>query len=115
MVSLVYVSTAQDISPNDTDDILSYSKTNNKEKGITGILHYNEPFFLQCLEGDRKDVNVLYNKIICDERHMKPMILNYSTINKRRFTGWSMAFVQNKKVKNDAILKHSLNKNFDPL
>lgn len=73
-----------------TDSIIEKSKTNNKIKEITGILINNGKFFIQILEGDRQNVQKIYNKIMMDKRHKNVTILIEFTDDERIFPDWNM-------------------------
>lgn len=114
IVNLIYVSTAINANVTKIEDILSESQTNNAKISITGILYYNSQYFLQCLEGERKNVNVLYNKIIQDPRHTNPMLLHYGVITERRYSDWNMSYVGNKVIEQHNFLKYLVHKDFNP-
>ena len=95
LVRLLYASRAvDDVSQEQLLDILSQSKTNNPESGITGVLCSSGPIFLQCLEGGRMQVNALYNQIAADPRHTEVVVLSYEEISERKFANWSMGLVR---------------------
>jgi Sensors of blue-light using FAD len=70
MHRLVYVSKATDVV-NDgiLKEITDVAVTNNKKLSVTGCMLYASGYFLQLLEGDKKDVITLYKKIEKDPRH----------------------------------------------
>lgn len=91
--SIVYISASNpDLEEKDLQDILSISKINNKETGITGVLIYGRGAFIQVLEGKKEDVMTLYNKIYTDERHIRITRLMSKDIEKRNFPTWLMGF-----------------------
>lgn len=86
----------------DTDDphrradlkgILEAAKRNNMANGVTGALLFNQIYFAQVLEGDRKAVTETFCRIAKDPRHTDHVILEARAISKRRFADWSMCFV----------------------
>lgn len=92
---LVYYSHRNEgLGPDDLDDILTEAKQRNAAYGITGLLAYNEHFFMQVLEGAVGPVNDLYADILSDPRHHKLRLISYETINDRAFPEWAMALAQ---------------------
>ena len=56
------------------------------------MLLYCEGSFVQVLEGDGKDLNSTYQKILEDPRHKGIIEIAQGTIEKRNFPKWSMGF-----------------------
>lgn len=64
MIQITYISSeTRPMLQADLDDILSKSRKNNIELGITGMLLYGNKTFIQILEGDEKSVDSLLRKI----------------------------------------------------
>lgn len=115
LVRLVYASRAvDDVSQEQLLNILSQSKANNPESGITGVLCSSGPVFLQCLEGGRMQINALYNRIAADPRHSDVVILSYQEISERDFANWSMGVVNLEQVNVSLLLKYSETATLDP-
>ena len=115
LVRLLYASRAvDDVSQEQLLDILSQSKTNNPESGITGVLCSSGPIFLQCLEGGRMQVNALYNQIAADPRHTEVVVLSYEEISERTFANWSMGLVRLDQVNASLLLRYSETATLDP-
>jgi hypothetical protein len=115
LVRLVYASRAvDDVSQEQLLSILSQSKSNNPESGITGVLCSSGPIFLQCLEGGRMQVNALYNQIAADPRHRDVVILSYEEISERTFSNWSMGLVNLEQVNASLLLRYSETATLDP-
>lgn len=55
----------------------------NRDKQISGILVYRDGYFLQRLEGNRKEVIYLAERIAKDRRHSQFRILTQSAIKER--------------------------------
>jgi len=80
--------------------LLSTSRVNNLENGITGMLLYMEGRyfsdyegrFIQVLEGDEPEVKKLFEKIKTDERHQGVLVLRESFRKERNFPDWTMGF-----------------------
>ncbi len=115
LVRLLYASRATEIqSQDELLRILSQSKANNPESGITGVLCSSGPIFLQALEGGRMQVNALYNHIAADPRHEDVVILSYEEISERKFSGWSMGVVNLERINPSLLLKYSERAELDP-
>lgn len=115
LVRLMYCSRAT--SAIDADalvGILRQSRTQNPERGITGVLCLSRGIFIQVLEGGRASVNALYNKIASDPRHAEVTLLAYEEIAERRFAGWSMGQVQTNRLNPAMLLKYSETATLDP-
>lgn len=115
LVRLLYASKAADnVSQEELLKILSQSKANNPESGITGVLCSSGRIFLQVLEGGRMQVNALYNHIAADTRHEDVVILSYEEISERKFSGWSMGVVNLDSINPSLLLKYSECAALDP-
>lgn len=96
---LIYYSKNTAVNPDDPHlradlkEILETAKNNNMSNGITGALLFNQNFFAQVLEGDRKAVTQTFCRIASDPRHSDHVILEARPIEKRCFADWSMCFV----------------------
>ncbi len=96
---LIYYSKNAAVNPEDPDlraelkRILTSAKMNNMANGVTGALLFNQTYFAQVLEGDRKAVTDTFCRIATDPRHSDLVILDARPISKRRFADWSMCFV----------------------
>jgi hypothetical protein len=115
LVRLMYASRA--VPAVDQEELLSIlkkSKANNAKSGVTGALCFSEGVFLQVLEGGRSAVNQLYNRIASDARHADVMLLGYSEIEERRFSGWSMGQVNMQRLNPALLLKYSECARLDP-
>jgi len=115
LVRLIYTSTiTEQFEVDDIARILKVARVNNKALNVTGLLSFNRRFFLQCLEGTRKDVNEIYHKIVTDDRHKNPEIIDYQTISAREFAGWNMGYLQNTDSLRELFYQHTKSVNFDP-
>ncbi|PKA82341.1 FAD-dependent sensor of blue light [Ulvibacter sp. MAR_2010_11] len=76
----------------DINAVFETTQLNNCRKGITGILLYGFGNFFQVLEGDKKEINELYNTIIEDRRHHNIETLINHDINFPIFAGYSSSF-----------------------
>ena len=85
--------------------LLSVAREQNKLLGITGMLLYdNEHTFIQVLEGKRKQVQEIYQKIEADSRHTELEVVSEQYVLCRNFSDWYMGFsVVDPVLKSDLI------------
>ena len=112
LVRLLYVS--QPVGPITTTMttlILEKSTAYNKKENITGVLCQGSGLFLQVLEGERSQVNLLYARIMSDRTHRNVELLSMEEITQRRFGQWSMALVY---LSKDDPMVQMAHPEFDP-
>ncbi len=118
LVRLLYISRLNNLSDAAvaelTESILFTSRQYNTEKGITGVLIYNNAIVMQLLEGGREQVSALYNAISQDKRHTDVVILGFEEIAHRKFSDWSMGQVNLAKVNPSLLLKYSDTTHINP-
>lgn len=94
---LVYRSSATgENSKQDLDLIVARSILKNRKLGITGVVALCESRFVQVLEGQAKQLDLLMASIEKDARHKGLRVLGRWTVSGRLFPSWSM-------VKADAV------------
>lgn len=90
---IVYLSASSHLlSDAELEAILSTSRANNRERGITGMLLYSDGGFIQVLEGPPSEVMSLYHTIERDPRHKRLIALLKGPIEERNFPDWEMGF-----------------------
>ena len=90
---LVYVSIATPaLGEADMLTILNTSQSNNEERYITGFLAHNGDGFMQILEGPQDEVELIYSRIVKDNRHAQVQQVIGETIDQRAFPNWSMNY-----------------------
>jgi len=115
LVRLLYVSRAgENLSAATVDSIVTQSRRNNPDAGITGLLCHSGSVFMQVLEGGRAAVNATYGRIVADPRHSDVQLLMYEEISERRFAGWTMGKANLDKVNLSVLLKYSEKSELDP-
>lgn len=93
LIALVYVSASKELMSNEElDAILTQSRANNSELGLTGMLLYYDGAFMQVLEGPENAVRQMYARIGRDPRHGNVIILLEEYIPERNFPDWSMGY-----------------------
>jgi hypothetical protein len=92
---LIYASNAK-VKFNEEDllELLKKARANNMNLDVTGMLLFdiiNKSFF-QILEGPKKNIEILFEKIQKDTRHDGIIQIIKESIHKRAFGEWSMGF-----------------------
>jgi len=64
-----------DLRSQDIDQIIETSQKNNPSRDITGMLVASGDLFYQLLEGPRKEIDSLYDRISKDPRHEQVLLL----------------------------------------
>jgi hypothetical protein len=75
------------------ESILKASQATNAALHITGALIFNSGMFAQVLEGARRDIETLIERIMRDERHSDVEVLVFDRAASRAFPDWSMGFI----------------------
>ncbi len=70
--------------------ILDASKRNNRPLGITGALVFDDKWFLQVLEGDRRAIWRQFERINGDDRHSDVQLIEMREVEARQFGNWWM-------------------------
>ncbi len=70
--------------------IMSASRRNNRANNITGALVYDESWFLQVLEGDRRAIWERFSRINEDDRHGGCLLIEMADVETRLFGNWWM-------------------------
>lgn len=93
LYSVVYTSLVADgVGKDDIDAIVASAQKNNPGLNITGVLFYKGGIFLQLIEGPKKAVLTLYDRIKEDERHKEVTTVYTGFEEDRNFTDWAMAY-----------------------
>jgi hypothetical protein len=93
MVSITYTSIArQPFSSRELFRLLQKCRVNNERIGVTGLLLYKDGNFLQVLEGKGVDVDAAFLSANRDPRHSGIVKLAETSILRRLFPDWPMAF-----------------------
>lgn len=70
--------------------IMAASRRNNEAAGITGALAYDESWFIQVLEGERRTIWKTFARIGEDDRHTGCLLIEMADIEARLFGKWWM-------------------------
>ncbi|MFZ4715554.1 MAG: BLUF domain-containing protein [Bacteriovoracaceae bacterium] len=115
LTRIIYVSKYKPLDQlNDLKNIKNCASVYNAKHGITGTLALGDDYFIQCIEGGRREVNNLYNKIVTDSRHSDVMVIECTEIHSRHFADWTMECMLITKEKEKIIKKFSRNESFNP-
>lgn len=79
----------------DLTDILEEARRHNFNHQLHGVLYYGNNYFFQCLEGQKAQIDALYEKLLKDRRHKDIVLLSYHEINQVTLAGWDLKFVLN--------------------
>ena len=116
LVQLVYASESiKQYDHSEIDAIVEQAKKYNHKHRISGMLYYDESVFVQLLEGSRKDVSNLFQRIWFDLRHTNVQILYLEETKIREWRDWSMLHVSTQDKKERTFVKYStLPSGFNP-
>jgi hypothetical protein len=75
---LVYVSQRSSCcSERDIQEMIAHARNSNALKGIRGVLLASGGTFAQVLDGEHETVETLFERIMCDRRHVFPLALSF--------------------------------------
>lgn len=93
--SLTYTSWANpSLTADDVESILTSARTNNPLQGLSGVLIFNGPVFMQILEGVEPAVDELVRRLADDRRHSNMSIRDERSVARRSFPDWAMAYLR---------------------
>lgn len=94
MIELVYMSQAVHLfSEQELVELLAVARKNNTERDVSGMLLYDgKGTFLQAIEGEKEQIDALFDIISADHRHTMIQQLSYSEIQQRSFGDWKMGY-----------------------
>ena len=94
LVRMMYVSNAtKGVGYHALKDILNKAVSNNRRDGLTGLLCYGVPHFLQVIEGPRAAVSRLLGSLYRDSRHEQVEVIEFAPVEQREFSRWEMKLV----------------------
>ena len=80
------------MSEPELERVLAQSRSWNSAHGLTGTLLYSNGSIMQVLEGPYNEVQHIFARISCDNRHAHVVKLADGPIEHRQFQQWSMGF-----------------------
>lgn len=111
---LLYISEFEQNGSHDMDAIVQGSRAFNKKHHITGALWFNGSTFVQMLEGDRKSLSQVLERIMKSDAHSDIEIVFFEPAAERIFSEWSMAYYHATKDEQDIVKKFATGETFDP-
>lgn len=94
LVSLVYFSHAKRAYDDEALlALLELCRVNNAKAGISGMLLYHDGNFVQALEGPRRAIEDLFQRIHHDPAHEGIIATAITPIKQRQFADWNMGFL----------------------
>ncbi len=74
-------------------NILLVARRNNRAAGVTGALLFTHGCFVQALEGQRDELEAIFERIQCDERHRDVTVLAFESVLERAFPGRDLDYL----------------------
>jgi len=97
--SLIYVSRAEEnVDYPEILDILTHSWKYNHNSYISGMLLYDNGYFMQLIQGPIATIDKLYARIANDTRHTDIKLIGEELLHQRDCTGWGIGFYENQEV-----------------
>ncbi|WP_181706046.1 BLUF domain-containing protein [Chthonobacter rhizosphaerae] len=93
--------------------VLSGQK-NNPAAGITGVLAFNDQYFVGVIEGDRRRLSSLLMRIARDKRAANLTVLSAGEIDERRFDDWTSVYAGHSETVDRLYLRFGLTQGLDP-
>lgn len=90
LTQIVYASRPFGFDMSVLDDILTISRRRNSQVDITGTLICRSDMYLQLIEGPEAAVQITYERIKLDDRHLELNLLLSRTVTERLFPKWAM-------------------------
>ena len=99
---LLYISQVNtEMDEQSLTQIVKASRKNNPPVGLTGCLLYQDGYFMQMLEGRRKGVLELMERVSLDPRHKNVQIVAQGNEQRRLFLDWSMGFKDMSRIEHE--------------
>lgn len=117
LVSMTYISRANpDMSEEVLNDILRQAQENNAANAVTGMLIFDNNYFLQTIEGSRAQLNYLLGNLVNDPRHYDLQLLETRELKGkgREWSKWSMNLASPTTDNTALYFKYSTTVNFNP-
>ncbi len=95
LMRLIYLSQrAEGITDEQIMQMLANAVAKNKSLKVTGCLWFGGSRFLQVIEGERRIIHGLYEKIAANPMHHHCQIVHYALADDRLFENWSMGYIR---------------------
>ena len=97
--SLIYVSKAKkNVDHEEILKILTHSWKYNHNSYISGMLLYDNGYFIQIIQGPIATIDRLYTRISKDPRHSNIKLVGEEFLPVRDCNGWGIGFYENQEV-----------------
>ncbi len=97
--SLIYVSRAEEhVDYTEILDILTHSWKYNHNSYISGMLLYDNRYFMQIIQGPIATIDKLYARISHDQRHTDIKLIGEELLHTRDCSGWGIGFYNQQEV-----------------
>ena len=94
LIQIIYTSVASvPFTADDLTRLLATARTSNHAHQVSGLLVFDDGFFIQTLEGPESRVDQVFRTIEKDTRHDHLRLLLRHRIDAREFADWTMGFV----------------------
>jgi hypothetical protein len=114
LTQLLYFSEVRDLGPGGAGWLLEQARAKNKLACLTGVLLFNQDYFVQCLEGGREKLTDIFGAIAADDRHAHVTLMSVHDIAERDFPDWSMGFVSSTTALRTTLLRFFPSEEFKP-
>ncbi|MBO9465313.1 BLUF domain-containing protein [Tropicibacter sp. R15_0] len=111
---LIYASTATDIDRDLLTNIIETSNRLNSKNYITGMMIFDNGYFLQLLEGERAFLTKRFLEISKDTHHNDIEILTCGPIHARLFTGWGARYLGSQGASSKILKRYQGGPEFNP-
>jgi|GEM_PF-3525480 len=99
--SLIYVSRAEEsVDHDEILNILTHSWKYNHNSYISGMLVYDQGYFMQLIQGPIATIDKLYARISADVRHTDIKLIGEELLHERNCSGWGIGFYDDQEVAN---------------
>jgi hypothetical protein len=95
-------------------EILAVSVAKNQHDSITGVLIWDDCWFVQALEGAERDVSTTFERILRDQRHRDVSLVTMEAVAERRYPDFAMACVGRNQDNDDLFRHYGEDDRFDP-
>lgn len=97
--SLIYVSTAAaHVDYEAVMDILTISWRHNHNSDVSGMLIYDDRYFMQLIQGPIATIDRLFDRIAEDPRHHTIRVIDAVLLAAPECYGWSVGFIKNSPI-----------------
>jgi len=89
----LYFYISEVVAVNQLSKIVALGRKNNAANNITGVISYNNGYYLQVIEGDNEAIAQLHYNLFKDNRHKNIQTILDINVNHRYFSHWGLKLV----------------------